>query len=47
MVNSSTLDAACSQEFVDTAKALGADLEKGLSTQEATAGLAKNGPDEL
>ena len=26
---------------------MGADLEKGLSTQEATARLAKNGPDEL
>ena len=47
MVSPSNQNSASSQESVDTAKAFGADLEKGLSTQEATAGLAKNRPDEL
>ena len=40
-------DSASSQEPADIAKALGADLEKGLSTQEAATRLAKNGPNEL
>ena len=40
-------DSACSKEPADIAKALGADLEKGLSTHEAAARLAKNGPNEL
>ena len=47
MTSSSTQDAACSKAPVDIAKGLDADLEKGLSTQEATARLAKNGPNEL
>jgi P-type Ca2+ transporter type 2C len=47
MVNSSTQDAACSQKPADIAKALGANLAKGLSSQEAAARLAKNGPNEL
>ena len=47
MPSSSTQDAACSKEPVDIAKALGADLEKGLATQEAAARLAKNGTNEL
>ena len=40
-------DAAYNKEPADLAKALGADLEKGLSTQEAAARLAKNGPNEI
>ena len=47
MTSSSDRNSASSQEPVDIAKALGADLEKGLSTQEAAARLAKNGPNEL
>ena len=47
MASSSGRDSASSQEPVDIAKALGADLEKGLSTQEAATRLAKNGPNEL
>ena len=47
MANSSPRDSASSQEPAAIAKALGADLEKGLSTQEAAARLAENGPNEL
>ncbi len=47
MARSSNRDSASSKEPADIAKALGADLEKGLSTQEAAARLAKNGPNEL
>ncbi len=47
MANSSTQDLACGKEPFDIAKALGADLEKGFSTQEAAARLAKNGPNEI
>ncbi len=47
MVNSSNQDSASSQEPADIAKALSTDLEKGLSTHEAAARLAKNGPNEL
>ena len=47
MTSSSDRNSASSQEPADIAKALGADLEKGLSTQEAAARLAKNGPNEL
>ena len=47
MATSSLSGDACSKEPADLAKALGADLEKGLSTQEAAARLAKNGPNEL
>ena len=37
----------CGKEPADIAKALGADLEKGFSTHEAAARMAKNGPNEL
>ncbi len=47
MALSSPHDSACDKEPVDIAKELGSDLEKGLSTQDATARLAKNGPNEL
>ena len=47
MVTSSTRDSASSKEPADIAKALGADLEKGLSAQDAAVRLAKNGPNEL
>ena len=47
MANSNTQDAAYSKEPVDIAKALNADPEKGLSTQEAATRLAKDGPNEL
>ena len=47
MASSNPRDSASSKEPADIAKALGADLEKGLSTQEAAARLAKNGPNEL
>jgi P-type Ca2+ transporter type 2C len=47
MVKSIPEDSACSKEPVDIAKALSANLEKGLSKQEAATRLAKNGPNEL
>ena len=47
MASSSPRDSASSKEPADIATALGADLENGLSTQEASARLAKNGPNEL
>ena len=47
MATSSTRDSASSKGPADIAKALGADLEKGLSAQEAAERLAKNGPNEL
>ena len=43
----STQDSAYSKEAVDIAKTLGADLENGLSTQEAASRLANNGRNEL
>jgi P-type Ca2+ transporter type 2C len=47
MAISSNRDSASSQEPADIAKALGANLEKGLTTQEVAARLAKNGFNEL
>ena len=47
MPSTNTQDAVCSQAPADIAKALGADLAKGLSTHEAAARLEKNGPNEL
>ena len=47
MASSSPQNSACSKEPADNAKALGANLEKGLSTQEAAARVAKNGPNEF
>ncbi len=47
MGNASTPDSASSKEPADIAKDLGADLDKGLSTEEAAVRLAKNGPNEL
>ena len=47
MATSSTRDSASSKGPADIAKALGADLEKGLSAQDAAVRLAKNGPNEL
>ena len=47
MASSSTADSPSSKEPADIAKVLGVDTEKGLTTQEAAARLAKNGPNEL
>ena len=47
MASFNTRESASSQEPVDIAKALWADLENGLTTQESATRLAKNGPNEL
>jgi Cation transporter/ATPase, N-terminus len=47
MASFSAADSVSSKELGDIAKALGADLDEGLTTQEAAARLAKNGPNEL
>ena len=47
MAESSAQDSASSKEPNALAAALGADLAKGLSSQEAAARLAKNGPNQL
>ena len=47
MTSSSNRNSASSQKPADIAKALGTDLEKGLSTHQAAARLAKNGFNEL
>ena len=47
MADSTPANCACGKEPADIANALAADLKTGLSTQDAAARLAKNGPNEL